>query len=224
MPAEALDVIASLTMALLLGPEIGQDSNVKRFCREVSILRPAQPKYDVTWDPKIVLKYLGAWFANEKLSLEKLSSKMVTLLTLTTGHRMQNLASVDVRNIRELEDQLEIKIPAQLKSAKHTKKQPSFVLPIFWDDPSVCVVSAIKQYFIKIEELRGRENKLFISWKKPHRAVTSETHTALVTWQHHQSRETAFIDRQKGLRSRRLLQSFTIERLYKTKNSLSKLS
>lgn len=35
-------------VALLLGPEVGQDPSVKRFCRGESRLRPAQPKYDVT--------------------------------------------------------------------------------------------------------------------------------------------------------------------------------
>ncbi|KAI4482080.1 hypothetical protein M0804_009099 [Polistes exclamans] len=43
---------------------------------------------------------------------KKLFLEMVTLLALTTGHRMQTLASVNVRNIRELKDQLELKIPA----------------------------------------------------------------------------------------------------------------
>ncbi|XP_074110238.1 uncharacterized protein LOC141534654 [Cotesia typhae] len=75
-------------VALLLGPEIGQDLNTKRFCSGASRLRPAQPKYDVSWDPKSVLKFLGGWFPNEKLALEKLSLKLVTLLALTTGHRM----------------------------------------------------------------------------------------------------------------------------------------
>lgn len=162
-------------VALLLGPEIGQDPNIKRFCSGASRLRPAQPKYDVSWDPKIVLKFLGGWFPNEKLALEKLSLKLVTLLALTTGHRMQTLASIDIRNIRELQDQLEIKIPAELKTSKRNRKQPSLVLPVFKEDTSVCVVGVVKEYLKKTVNLRGGKNELFISWRAPHKAVTAQT-------------------------------------------------
>jgi hypothetical protein len=42
-------------IALILGPHIGEDSPIRRFCKGASKLRPAQPKYNTTWDPKTVL-------------------------------------------------------------------------------------------------------------------------------------------------------------------------
>ncbi|XP_046746413.1 uncharacterized protein LOC124411363 [Diprion similis] len=42
-------------IALITGPEIGQDSRIRRLFKGVSELRPSKPKYEQTWDPRIVL-------------------------------------------------------------------------------------------------------------------------------------------------------------------------
>ena len=52
-------------VALILGPQIGEDVSVKRFCRGTAKLRPAQRKYDSTWDPKIVLDHISQWSPNQ---------------------------------------------------------------------------------------------------------------------------------------------------------------
>lgn len=47
-----------LAVALLHGPEIGEDARLKRFFKGIFRLRPPRPKYDITWDPEIVLSHL----------------------------------------------------------------------------------------------------------------------------------------------------------------------
>lgn len=71
-------------ISFVLGPEIGQNEIVKRFFEGLSRLRPPEPKYEATWDPKIVLDYFKN-LNNNDLSLEILSKKLVTLLALVTG-------------------------------------------------------------------------------------------------------------------------------------------
>ena len=110
-------------LSLLLGPEIGQDEVIRRFFKGLFKLRPPKPKYDSTWDPEIVLNYFTDC-CNADLSLELLSKKLVILLALVTGQRIQTLSLIDIRNIALKEDLLEIKIPERIKTSKPGKNQP----------------------------------------------------------------------------------------------------
>lgn len=92
--------------------------------------------------------------------------KLVTLLALVTGRRMQTLASIDLRNIyRTNKNSLEIKIPETLKTSDHNKKQPMLRLPFFSRDKSIYAATALLSYVERTEELRGSGVKLFISFK-----------------------------------------------------------
>lgn len=117
-------------LSLILGPELGQDEQIRRFFKGVSKLRPTTPRYDSTWDPKTVLDYLAHWYPNEEITLERLSKKLVTLLALATGHRMQTLSLIDIRNVFQVNEFLfEIKIPDRIKTSGPKKKQPVLRLP-----------------------------------------------------------------------------------------------
>ncbi|KAJ8909247.1 hypothetical protein NQ315_005083 [Exocentrus adspersus] len=102
----------------------------------VANLRPALPKYDGVWDPSIVLGYLGSLYPNETISLDLLTYKLVTLLALVTAHRAQTLALIEVENIVKVDDGVEIKIPAKLKTSRRNRLQPSLYLPSFADNPA----------------------------------------------------------------------------------------
>ena len=120
-------------ISLIVGPELGKNERVLRFFRGIAKLRPAAPRYESTWDPQVVLKYLSSWYPYDKLSLEFLALKLVTLLALVTGHRMQTLALIDIRNIyRTNKDALEIKIPDTIKTSGPNRNQPTLRLPFFY--------------------------------------------------------------------------------------------
>lgn len=150
-------------ISLIVGPELGKDEKVQRFFRGVAKLRPAAPRYDSTWDPKIVLRHLSSWYPNRELSLESLTLKLVTLLALVTGHRMQTLAVIDIRNIyRANENTLEIKIPDRIKTSGQNKNQPVLRLPFFTQDKAICAATILLIYLEKTKDIRGLVNKLFI--------------------------------------------------------------
>ena len=73
-----------------------QDSRVKRFLKRISKLRPSTPKYDQTWDPKIVLDFHDNKIIYKDLSLKDLSKKLILLLALITGHRMQTFSVINM--------------------------------------------------------------------------------------------------------------------------------
>lgn len=56
-------------IALLHGPDLGEDFHIKRLFKGVSNLRPTKPKYDSTWDPQLVLDHVSQW-ENSRISLE----------------------------------------------------------------------------------------------------------------------------------------------------------
>lgn len=163
-------------LSLIFSPSQKDENILKRFFKGAFNLNPPQPKYAATWNPNIVLNYLEQMFPLENLSLEFLSCKLVTLLALTSAHRMQTLSKICLGNIKELNNVLEIRIPDRIKTSGYKKLQPLMIFPIFPDKPSLCVAKTLSYYIKKTSTLRPRgENKLFITWKKPHHSATSQT-------------------------------------------------
>lgn len=162
-------------LSLILGPEIADDFRVKRFFKGISNIRPALPKYDVTWDPQIILNYFSNKPENNLLSLEDLSKKLITLLSITTGHRMQTYGFIEIENIEKTAKNILIKIPKKIKTSKRNGYQPVLNLPYFKENPKICVASTLETYLKSTKEIRGSEKTLFISFKKPYKAVGKQT-------------------------------------------------
>lgn len=137
--------------------------------------RQPRPKYEHTWDPGVVIKYVRN-LENSTLSLELLTEKLVTLLALATGQRLQTLSLINLDNIIKTNDNtIEIKIPYRIKTSGINKSQPLLVLPFFQCDPNVCVANALLKYLEVTKHLRGSCTFLFISYKKPYHKATTQT-------------------------------------------------
>uniref|UniRef100_A0ABD2WDB4 Tyr recombinase domain-containing protein n=1 Tax=Trichogramma kaykai TaxID=54128 RepID=A0ABD2WDB4_9HYME len=161
-------------LALVADIEIAKDSNVKRFFKGVSKLRPAQPKYAYTWDPKVVLQYISTMGNNEDLSFKILSKKLITLLALTTGHRMQTFSLIEIRNIKISSEKIEIFVPATIKTSKTGALQPLLTLPYF-HDKLICAASCLTCYLNVSRNFRKEISRLFVSTNKPTKAVGTQT-------------------------------------------------
>ncbi|XP_011702715.1 PREDICTED: uncharacterized protein LOC105458844, partial [Wasmannia auropunctata] len=153
-------------ISLISGPEIGKNEIIRRFFKGLSKLRPPEPKYDSTWDPKTVLDYFKER-SNKDLALEKLSKKLVTLLALVSDQRMQTLSLIDLRNIVIKKDLIEIKIPDRIKTSKPGSKQPIIALPFYKKNLNICPANTLQTYIRKTKELRKDINALFISFRRP---------------------------------------------------------
>lgn len=161
-------------LSLLIGSHISADDRIKRFYKGIFRLRPPRPKYDVTWDTSKVLNALSEWYPNETLSLEKLTKKCVTLLALTTAHRVQTLHKIDIHNIESHTSQINIKIPELIKSSKPGISQPILCIPFFSEKPNICPGATLLCYIKKTAPIRQNDN-LFIAFKKPYKTVTTQT-------------------------------------------------
>uniref|UniRef100_A0A6V7IJE1 Tyr recombinase domain-containing protein n=1 Tax=Bracon brevicornis TaxID=1563983 RepID=A0A6V7IJE1_9HYME len=88
---------------------------------------------------------------------------------------MQTLALINLQNITKNEDGYEIKIADRIKTSKINKPQPNLIIPFFKEDITICPASAMETYIELTKEIRGKENKLLIAIKKPHKAVGTQT-------------------------------------------------
>ncbi|KAB0804498.1 hypothetical protein PPYR_01468 [Photinus pyralis] len=166
---------ARSAISLITGNTLGEHENLKRFMKGIHNLRPSKPKYNDTWDPKIVLEHLQTLHPNDSISLEMLSSKLITLILLCTGHRLQTCYHIKLDNIKFSDQGATIYITDRIKTSGPKKVQPILVLPYFNENPNLCVAGTLKNYIARTKVLRGKENQLFISFKPPHKAVTTQS-------------------------------------------------
>ncbi|CAB0043198.1 unnamed protein product [Trichogramma brassicae] len=162
-------------LSMLNMNKISKDAGFSRFFKGLSVLRPQKPKYSSTWDPECVVKYLATKYPNEALSLEQLTKKLVMLLALSTAQRVQTLSKISIENITISESCIEIKVPDRIKTSGRNKTQPLLRLRWFTDQPKICTAAALTAYIEKTKNIRGKNGKLFITFKKPHHNATSQT-------------------------------------------------
>ena len=139
-------------------------------------LKPSKPKYNCTWDVSVVLNYLAKLGTNMEISIEMLGKKVLTLLALTSGQRLQTLSLVRVENIITNDIGIEIKIPDRIKNTNKSKFQPCLKFPFFHDHPEICVGSTILCYLEITNSFRNNlENFLFLTYKKPIHIASKQT-------------------------------------------------
>ena len=154
---------------------LGNDADIKRFCKGVSVMKPSRPKYNYTWDPITVIKYLASYYPNSELSLEKLTKKLVTLLALITAQRVQTLSLIKIKNIKFTDSFAQIFIDDRIKTTKINKLQPLLEIPIFREQENVCVYSTLKEYIQKTAQIRKNEEYLILTIKSEHKKATTQS-------------------------------------------------
>lgn len=163
-------------LSLILYDNISEDARLKRFLKGINNLRPARPRYNVTWDTKPVLDYLEKMYPLDGLSLKDLSLKLATLLILITGQRVQTIFSINIDNIVENPNGFQVLITDKIKSSGLNKVQPCLDVPFCKDNPALCPGSTLKFYIEKTKDLRSQDEKyLFLSSKVPHLRASKDT-------------------------------------------------
>lgn len=163
-------------LSLITQYKLEEEKILKRFIKGISNIKPSRPRYENIWDPEPVLIYLGNLYPLDSLTLWELTTKMVTLLALITGHRIQTLSKIKLSNIRERGEDLEIFISDKIKTTNRTHSQPVLIIPSFKENPKLCICDTIKYYITKTETLRPPDmDTLIVTVKKPHGAASSQT-------------------------------------------------
>lgn len=163
-------------MSLLLGGNIGSDSQVTRLLKGAYKIRTPKSKYTHTWDPQIVLDTMSTWYPNNSLNLEKLSKKLVILLALCTAHRVQTLSLIKINNIIINNNDIQINIQDIIKTSRAGKDQPTIIIPYFRQNPNICPAKTLEDYCAMTNDLKPNNvNQLIITTRKPHKGATSQS-------------------------------------------------
>ena len=150
--------------------QIGKDILMKQFMKGIFNKKPALPKYNVTWDVETVIKILKSWSPIKHISLKLLTFKLVMLLALTTGQRMQSLCLIDIRNLELRTTYVKLRYGDLLKQTKPGRHLSELFIEAYKPDYRLCVVLTLSEYLERTCDLRNN-NQLFISFQKPHNAV-----------------------------------------------------
>ena len=134
-------------------------------------------RYTDTWDVQKVLNYIETLGHSEDLSLKQLhvSFKTVFLLAITRPSRSVDFCSLDISRMQSLPNGISFLPSSLAKQSRQGKSIESFFFPTFPTNKTLCPVSSLHVYLSRTTPLHEKETKLFISFIKPHKAVTSSS-------------------------------------------------
>ena len=169
----------SVTIEAVTGYSLGAHRLVSRFMKGVFMARPPQPKYCVTWDVRVVTNYLKTLSPYSSLTLKNLTLKLTALIALVTAQRCQSLCRLRLDSLTVTSDAAVFTIRDRLKNSSPGKTHLDVTIPHFVQDLELCPRNHLLCYLAKTEPLRklGGQvvEQLFISYCKPHKAVSSAT-------------------------------------------------
>ncbi|KAJ8967953.1 hypothetical protein NQ317_003543, partial [Molorchus minor] len=150
-------------LSLILPGSIGEDVLMKRFMRGLSKIRPSSPKYQVTWDPLPVLRYLEQIPSS---SLNELAKKRSNIIRFGNSSTPAN--DIFNKNIEhnKIRSRPKIFIPDRIKTSGINKPQPVLTIPYFMENKALCLANTIESYLNLTQDHRGNEDSLFLTTKK----------------------------------------------------------
>ena len=163
-------------LSLLLGNNIGADEKIKRLLKGIYRQKPSCPKYNTTWDPKVILDYVYQWYPNTELELTNLTKKVTILLALCTSRRVQTFSLIRVQNINRCPIGIKINITDMIKTSAANREQPVLYLPYFVENPRICPAKTLDDYLEVTSALRPEgTDSLLLTVKRPHKKASSQT-------------------------------------------------
>ena len=147
---------------------------VRRFLRGAFNLKPALPKKCTVWDPRVVLDHIKGMGKLKNLTLEQMTKKLAMLLALNSAQRVQTLSLLETTDIERTGEQMLIYVSHLLKQTRPGAHLRPIMLKPYTVCKKLCVVRTLRKYLRRTRKLRS-SSRLFVSYHKPHGAVTSST-------------------------------------------------
>ena len=120
-------------------------------------------------------KYIEKQSPIRYLSLEQLSQKLITLLALVTGQRLQTIHAFNLSDLTIENNRFVFNIQELLKHSKPSNKVPNnIVIHAFSSNKRICPVFHLKHYIKRTVNIR-KDEKLFLNHQKPHGPITKAT-------------------------------------------------
>ena len=154
-------------------PDLGYHPIITRLFSFFYKKRPSFPKYVVTWDVGIVLRFLAGWHPASSLSLRQLTLKTVALMALTCCDRAQTLHALRSNQVSTTpRGDVEFVIYDILKTSR--RGRPARVVKcVKYHKPELDVADYVLKYMVRVWVFRRRavkygrpmSHQLFLSHK-----------------------------------------------------------
>ena len=154
---------------------VGEHPLINRFVKGVFHLRPPTPRYKEIWDVNVVLNLLRKWAPANSLPLKELTLKLCTLIALISAQRVQSLHLLHLDYMKMKESSAQFIFKELLKQDRPGNANFNLKMNAYPPDRRLCVVNYLRHYIQRTEPIRGNERYLFISYKKPHRRISTQT-------------------------------------------------
>ena len=158
----------SAIMPSVDGRPVGEHHLISKLLKGAKSVRPARPRYSVTWNPNIVTSYLKSC---DNVTLKEITHNLVMLIALVTGQRAQTLHALKINDMTIEEELISFTLSSSLKI-----RGPGEVIELVpFTDEKLCIVTLLHKYLFKTKDIRQGCDELFISINRPHGPVTVDT-------------------------------------------------
>lgn len=119
--------------------------------------------------------FIGLLGDNRNLSLKVLTSKLITLIALTTWMRVAEVTAISFQSIKFTQKGVKFSLD-RLRKTQRCGPLKSFEIAIR-PDAKLCPVGALREFIERTEKFRpaSGESRLLIALIKPHKPVSSNT-------------------------------------------------
>ena len=151
---------------------LGDHPTIKKFFKGIFNLRPPQPKLSFVWDVKLVFDHFRDMPSNEELSDKQLTHKLVMLLLLLGGQRLNTIHNYSVNKMIITTTSVTFAPEMPLKHSKTGRKMDVFLYRAY-EERKLCVVKCIIDYVRRRGEIE--DTQLLITYGKPRKPASIDT-------------------------------------------------
>lgn len=154
--------------------DISKHPLIKRFLKGVFNIRPPKAPSILTWDVGIVLNHIKNWGPNVNLTFRKLNFKLVLLLLLASGTRVNTLQALTMSGLNISSEACTFMPGKLLKHSRPNYIHRPLVFKRFVNE-DLCPYLTIKFYLQERSKWCPSVDSFIITYGKPHRPATADT-------------------------------------------------
>ena len=148
---------------------------INQYMKGVFNLRPPKARYTATWDVKLVFNHFSELPGNSNLTDKQLSQKLLLLLLLLGGQRMNTIFSFTTDRMKLSELTCVFSPDVVLKHSRRGRKLDSFTYYKFPDN-KLCVIECLQEYLARRgTRVPDTTTKLLITYGRPYKAASQDT-------------------------------------------------
>uniref|UniRef100_A0AC35F6U8 Reverse transcriptase domain-containing protein n=1 Tax=Panagrolaimus sp. PS1159 TaxID=55785 RepID=A0AC35F6U8_9BILA len=149
------------------------ESLLTRFHKGMLREKPSAPKQAAIWDIEPVLAWIKSQWPLESMILKNLTRRCILLLAICSPKRASELAALSLDELRQSHTKWEFRL---LRTKNRGGGKPhAATFELFEPDARLCPIKSLEAYLLATKPVRNSESRLFLSFKAPHKPVTSAT-------------------------------------------------